>query len=91
MDMFKIGRDNVRIQKKFFGNLFENLNLFHNYLEKAHNYCAHHIGANSQLQAAFNNNWMALKKNRDEIRKMTDESLTNMESYFDRINSKPTE
>lgn len=91
MDLVEIGRDNLRIQKQFFENIFDSLNIFHNYIENVHHYYAHHIGATSHLQTAFDNNWIMLKKNREDIRALVDESLSVIECYLGRMNSQTGE
>ena len=87
MDIVRIGKENLRIQKQYFAILFDNMNLFHKYLENVHDYCVYHGGGYNRLLSAVSHNWAVLKNNLDDMRRVMDENFSNMERCLNRLHS----
>lgn len=82
MNVSTIAKDYTRLQKQSLNNLFESLNLFQDYAEKAGRCWAYQIGVNNHAQAAVDQYGAVLKQGRDNARKLINEGLTNVEACF---------
>lgn len=87
MDVSTIAKDYTRLQKQSLNNLFDTMTLFQDHADRTSGYWAYQMGMNSDEQEGVDQYRTVLKQGRDNVRRLINEALTNVEGYFAGIGS----